>query len=151
MTRCAGVSDPAVPGWDAVVERMAGARAARGGSRYIGRRLLRLLGEAGFEELDLEVTAKNTETYGLEVFLPQIDPGWLLPLVQFGLSSQEEVDALLAKRDDFLAADPAVSPPPHLHGGGSQASLRNRACLDVSHADAGLTSAASGSRCRPRY
>jgi ubiquinone/menaquinone biosynthesis C-methylase UbiE len=100
-----GLSDPAVPGWDAVVERIAGAQAARGGNRYIGRRLLRLLGEAGFEQLDLEVVAKNTETYGLEAFLPQIDPGRLLPFVQHGVFSQDEVDALLAKREDFLAAD----------------------------------------------
>ena len=100
-----GVSDPTTPGWSAAVERMADAQAARGGNRYIGRRLLRLLGEAGCEDLDLEVIAKNTETYGLEAFLPQIDPGRLVPLVQFGVFSQEEVDRLLAGRDDFLAAD----------------------------------------------
>ena len=100
-----GLSDPPVPGWDAVVERMAAAQAARGGNRFIGRRLLRLLDEAGFEELDLEVVAKNTETYGLDAFLPQIDPGRLVPLVKFGVFSQQEVDDLTAKRDAFLAAD----------------------------------------------
>jgi ubiquinone/menaquinone biosynthesis C-methylase UbiE len=100
-----GISDPSVPGWDAVVKRIADAQAAQGGNRYIGRRLLRLLGEAGFEELDLEVIAKNTETYGLDAFLPQIDPGRLLPFVQLGVFSQGEVDELLAKRDAFLAAD----------------------------------------------
>jgi SAM-dependent methyltransferase len=100
-----GLSDPPVPGWGAVVERMADAQAARGGDRYIGRRLLRLLSEAGFVELDLEIIAKDSETYGLEPFLPQIDPGRLIPLVQLGVFSQEEVDALLAKRDAFLAAE----------------------------------------------
>jgi ubiquinone/menaquinone biosynthesis C-methylase UbiE len=100
-----GLTDPPVPGWDAVVERIAGAQAAQGGNRYIGRSLLRMLGEAGLEDLDLEVVAKNTEKYGLEAFLPQIDPGRLLPLVRLGVFSQEEADSLAAKRDDFLAAD----------------------------------------------
>jgi ubiquinone/menaquinone biosynthesis C-methylase UbiE len=100
-----GLSEPPVPGWDAVVERMAAAQAARGGNRYIGRRLLRVLSEAGFNELKLELIAKDTETYGLEAFLPQIDPGRLQPLVQFGVFSQAEVDELLEKRDEFLHAD----------------------------------------------
>jgi ubiquinone/menaquinone biosynthesis C-methylase UbiE len=100
-----GLSDPPTPGWDVVVERMAAAQAARGGNRYVGRRLLRLLGEAGFQDLDLEIIAKNTETYGLEAFLPQIDPGRLVPFVQLGVFSQQEVDDLLAKRDAFLNAD----------------------------------------------
>jgi ubiquinone/menaquinone biosynthesis C-methylase UbiE len=100
-----GLVDPEVPGYDAVVKRLAAAQAVRGGNRYIGRRLLHLLRDAGFQELELDVLAKDSETLGLEPFLPQIDPGRLEPLVRMGVFTQEEVEALKAKRADFLAAD----------------------------------------------
>ncbi len=51
------------------------------------------------------VVASNTEEEGLEPFLSMFDPGRLVPLLQEGVVTQEEVDALEAERADFLAAD----------------------------------------------
>jgi ubiquinone/menaquinone biosynthesis C-methylase UbiE len=102
------VTDPDIPGLDAVLDRMRQVQAAQGGDRYIGRRMLRLLKTAGFEDLDMEAIAVNSETYGLDAFLHQFDPGRLTPLIQAGVLSQEETDQLIAQRTEFLASDPFV-------------------------------------------
>lgn len=83
-------------------------QAAQGGDRYIGRRMLRILKAAGFEDLEMEAIAVNSETYGLDAFLPQFDPGRLTPLIQARVVSQEERDQLLAQRTKFLANDPFI-------------------------------------------
>jgi len=102
------VTDPDIPGLDAVLDRMRQVQAAQGGDRYIGRRMLRLLKAAGFEDLEMEAIAVNSETYGLDAFLHQFDPGRLTPLIQAGLVSSEEADRLIAQRTEFLASDPFV-------------------------------------------
>jgi len=102
------VTDPVIPGLDAVLDRMAQVQAAQGGDRYIGRRMLRLLKAAGFEDLEMEAIAVNSESYGLDAFLHQFDPGRLTPLVQAGVVSQEETDQLIAQRTEFLASDPFI-------------------------------------------
>ncbi len=100
----ANLLDPPVPEWPLVSARFAQAQAAQGGDRQIGRRLWRILREAGFQDLDLEVIAHHSDDLGIETFLPQMDPDRALPLLRAGLLSEEEVDALRAARDRFLAA-----------------------------------------------
>lgn len=100
-----GLTDPVVPSLRTVIQRMRQAQAASGGNRFIGRRLLRLLREAGFDAVDLDVIAANTEAEGLEPFLPMFDVGRLVPLLHEGVVTQDEVDELEAQRADFLAAD----------------------------------------------
>ena len=102
------VTDPAIPGLDAVLDRMRQVQAAQGGDRYIGRRMLRILKAAGFGDLEMEAIAVNSETYGLDAFLHQFDPGRLAPLIQAGVVSPEERDQLIAQRTEFLASDPFV-------------------------------------------
>lgn len=102
------VTDPVIPGLDAVLDRMRQVQAAQGGDRYIGRRMLRVLKAAGYEELEMEAIAVNSETYGLDAFLHQFDPGRLAPLIQAGVVSREETDQLIAQRVEFLASDPFV-------------------------------------------
>ena len=102
------VTDPVIPGLDAVLDRMAQVQAAQGGDRYIGRRMVRILKAAGFEDLEMEAIAVNSESCGLDAFLHQFDPGRLTPLVQAGVVSPEEVDQLIAQRTEFLASDPFI-------------------------------------------
>ena len=100
-----GLTDPAVPGLRTLFQRNAQAQAASGGNRNVGRRLLRLLREAGFDGVEMGVVASNTEEEGLEPFLPMFDLGRLVPLLQEGVVTQEEVDELEAQWAAFLAAD----------------------------------------------
>lgn len=102
------VTDPVIPGLASVLDRMGQAQAAQGGNRYIGRRLVRILKAAGFEDPDIEAVGINSETYGLDAFLHQFDPGRLAPLIGAGLVSREEADQLIAQRTEFLASDPFI-------------------------------------------
>ena len=100
-----GVSDPVVPEYAAVVERIAQAQAAAGGDRHVGRRLLRVFEDAGFVDRRMDAIALTTAEYGLDAFMHQIDPGRLGRLVEFGILAQDELDALITRRAEFLAAD----------------------------------------------
>jgi SAM-dependent methyltransferase len=76
-------TDPEVPHGDALRRGLAGLQTSRGGNRSIGRYLPRLLREAGFVDLDLDLVALHSELVGtrplLEVIgvaqhlLPQVD------------------------------------------------------------------------------
>jgi ubiquinone/menaquinone biosynthesis C-methylase UbiE len=102
------VTDPVIPGLEPVLDRMREVQAAQGGDRCVGRRLLRHLKAAGFEALDMEAIAANSETYGLDAFLHQFEPGRLTPLIRAGLLSQDQTDQLLAQRTEFLGSDPFI-------------------------------------------
>ena len=90
------------------MDRIANAQAARGGNRFVGRRLLPILKSAGFARLDIEPMSANSEAEGIDPFLHQMDPRRLTPLLRAGLMSQQEVEKLVRQRTDFLALDPFV-------------------------------------------
>lgn len=100
--------DPDVPGLRSVTQHMAQMQAALGGNRFIGRRLIRMLKGAGFEQLDIEAVSANSQRDGIDAFRHQIDPGRLAPFIQAGVMSQEEVDELVRQRGRFLASDPFI-------------------------------------------
>jgi SAM-dependent methyltransferase len=100
-----GLSDPRIPGYDAIVRRLAMAQASQGGNRYVGRRLWPILRSAGFGDLDLEVVAKHSDELGLEPFLPQLDPDRLQLLVRAGIFAPTEMARLQSNRATFLASD----------------------------------------------
>lgn len=100
-----GFVDPEVPEIGLLLEKYAQAQAARGGNRFVGRRLWRILEAAGFVNLDLEAIVGHSDGLGIEAFLPQIDPGRLLHLVKAGLLSEQYVAQFCASREDFLAAE----------------------------------------------
>ena len=56
-------------------------QAARAGDRNIGRKLWRLLAEAGYTELGLDTLVFHSDELGLQAFLPQYDPARYFPFV----------------------------------------------------------------------
>ncbi len=104
----ADVFEPRLPEIDLVLTQMAQVQAAHGGNRHIGRRLARILKEAGFQKLDIEASLLHTDVVGIETFLPQLDLGRLTPMVHAGLISEQELAALAAARERFLLSDPII-------------------------------------------
>jgi ubiquinone/menaquinone biosynthesis C-methylase UbiE len=102
------VFEPRLPEFELALARFAKAQAAQGGDRFVGRKLPRILERAGFRNPQLELAAFHTDIIGMEAALPQIHPDRLLPLVQYGLLTQEEWDAILEGRQRFLASDPFI-------------------------------------------
>jgi len=88
-----------------VTERVV--QAMRAGNRLVGRRLWRLLAEAGFEELALEVIAFHSDELGIEAFLPQFDPQRYRPFVVPGGLTQEEWDSYRAAYEEWRNAPDA--------------------------------------------
>ena len=104
----AGLMEPDIPERAMLFERMAKAQAARGGNRYVGRRLWAILEEAGYQDLDLELVLAHSNVSGLEPFLPMIDPDRLIPLVKAGALTEAEAGRMRASRERFVA-DPRAS------------------------------------------
>jgi len=99
-----GLLDPLIPELASVTEKMARVQAARGGNRFVGRRLGRILRDAGFEQITLEAVVVHSDDVGIEALHPQIDPARLGPLVKEGFLSEQDLERLRAARDQFLAS-----------------------------------------------
>jgi SAM-dependent methyltransferase len=102
---------PAPPEVKAIEERFRQDHASRGGDRLIGRRLLRILGAAGFRDLDLEMIGIYSDLVGIEKITPRMNREDMMPLVEQGLISEAELDILQADQDLFLSSDPLAMQP----------------------------------------
>lgn len=87
-----GLFDPPLPELPLIVEQFGRAQASHGGNRQIGRRLWRMLEDAGFGALDLDVIASHSGAVGVAPFLRQLDPDRLHSLVAAGLLSAETLE-----------------------------------------------------------
>jgi ubiquinone/menaquinone biosynthesis C-methylase UbiE len=97
--------DPPSPEADRIIKRLSEFQAELGGNRFIGRRLWRLLAEAGFTGMDLEMFAIHSDELGIEIIAPQTwDDGAWEPLVQKGAVTREEVDIMHREHDKFIAS-----------------------------------------------
>jgi ubiquinone/menaquinone biosynthesis C-methylase UbiE len=95
-----GLTDPVVPEMDIMREMMFQAQAARGGNRYIGRRLWSILDSAGFVNLDVEVILAHSDRLGMEPFLPILDSQRLISYVEKGQLSEQVYEQI---KDAFQA------------------------------------------------
>jgi len=99
---------PAEPEVEAIGERFIEQHAAQGGSRYRGRRLPRILKEAGFINLEIEAVLLHSDIRGIDVVAPKTDPSFLQQDVESGMITQEEKEILVASAEKFYASDPIV-------------------------------------------
>jgi SAM-dependent methyltransferase len=100
-----GLADPNIPEMPLILEKFKQVQAARGGNRWIGRQLWRILEAAGFVGLDVDVAIAHSDALGLEPFMPLFDLGRLSFLVEGGALPEQQVEQIRASREAFLAAD----------------------------------------------
>jgi ubiquinone/menaquinone biosynthesis C-methylase UbiE len=100
----AEIMDPAIPALQRIVAKWSRTQATQGGDRHVGRRLWRILKDAGFHHLDLEAVVVHSDDVGMQQFLPQIDPDRLVPAVQAGVISERELRMARALHARFLAS-----------------------------------------------
>ena len=72
--RIGGLVVPGIPAFIQTARRVHHLQAGSAGDRQIGRKLWRLLAEAGYDHLGLDVLAFHSDELGLQAFLPQYDP-----------------------------------------------------------------------------
>ncbi|TMJ02009.1 MAG: methyltransferase domain-containing protein [Alphaproteobacteria bacterium] len=69
-----GIIDPVPPGFRGVTAMQADPLPCGGSDRHIGRKLWRLLAEAGYADVKLQLFAYHSDALGREAFLPQLHP-----------------------------------------------------------------------------
>ncbi len=104
-----GLFEPALPEFAPVLDAFGQAQAARGGNRYIGRKLWRILKVAGFCAIDVEVVATHSAESGVEPFLRNISPERMRSLVEHGLLSEEELERFRAALTAFAVLPDAYT------------------------------------------
>jgi SAM-dependent methyltransferase len=104
-----GVSEPRSPELAPIYRRAESLQSSRGGSRLIGRRLWRLLQQAGLHDIRHEAFLYHSDTLGISAFADQLTPQRLLPALHAGVITREEYELAESHYWRFLLdADPFV-------------------------------------------
>jgi ubiquinone/menaquinone biosynthesis C-methylase UbiE len=96
---------PDPPEVRAINERSAEEHRAKGGDRKVGRKLWRIMTEAGFQDLDLELVIIDSDSLGLDMFIEQFTLETLQVEVDAGLLTQQEAELLWNTHTAFLNAE----------------------------------------------
>jgi len=97
-----GLSSPHNPELMPIHARVFAAQSQRGGNRYIGRHLPKILSAAGYVQVALYPFAVSSDEIGIEAFAPIIGPENLLPHVENGLVSMSEYSRVLRSYQRFI-------------------------------------------------
>jgi ubiquinone/menaquinone biosynthesis C-methylase UbiE len=103
-----GLVVPNLPAFTQLAHRVRRLQASSAGDREIGRKLWRLLAEAGFGELGLEMVLFHSDDLGLEAFLPQYDPERYRAFVVPGGLTRDEWERYREAYAQFVAAPDAL-------------------------------------------
>ncbi|UNK16270.1 methyltransferase domain-containing protein [Paenibacillus sp. N3/727] len=89
-----GAVNPDVQALPTVLKKIADHQATKGGNRYIGRSLPRLLTNAGYTDVDIDAVIQHSDIHGIEGFKLQFDINRFVGFFNNGLINQEEFDQL---------------------------------------------------------
>jgi len=84
--------DPPLPEFKLIVEKLNQVLMARGGNPKIIRRLLQLLKEVGFHNVDVEAFLSHSENKTIEDFFIRLDPEVLAGAVNEGFLTEEQLE-----------------------------------------------------------
>jgi ubiquinone/menaquinone biosynthesis C-methylase UbiE len=89
-----GAVNPDIPSLPSVLKKVAEYQAAKGGNRFIGRGLPRLLTNAGYTDVDIDVVIQHSDLHGIEGFKRQLDINRFVILFNNGIINEQEYDQL---------------------------------------------------------
>lgn len=125
------VDPPNEPEVEAIFDRLAAEQAAKGGTRFIGRRLPRILKEAGFVNLEFEAVLLHSDIIGLEPLVDDLDPVFWQVMLDEGRVTEGERDIMLASIEKFNSSDPIVIITALVAGGQKHDSSNNSAPTSI--------------------
>lgn len=125
------VDPPNEPEVEAIFDRFAAEQAAKGGTRFIGRRLPRILKQAGFVNLEFEAVLLHSDIIGLEPLADDSDPVFWQVMLDEGRVTEEERDVILASIEKFNASDPIMIITALVAGGQKHDSSNNSAPTSI--------------------
>lgn len=97
-----GLSEPYNDANSGIHSRVFESQGERGGDRFIGRRLTRILAEAGCERVGLFPFASSSDEVGVEAFMALTKPDNLLPHLEAGLISVQEYARVVSDHERLL-------------------------------------------------
>ena len=98
-----GMAEPAYPVMTRIYAKAAALQQAQGRDRFAARHLWPLLQGAGYTGLSLDSFCYSSDELGLAPFLPQLDPGRLMPLVRDGGLAMTDLIMARACLEQFKA------------------------------------------------
>lgn len=98
-----GLAEPTFPEVAAVQAKVWRAQCGRGGNRTIGRRLPRLLREAGFVDVRLQLYSYGSFEHGLDAFDVHLHPAQLEPALADGTIGADEFETVRSAYERFRA------------------------------------------------
>lgn len=103
-----GLMVPNLPAFTLLARKVRQLQASCAGDRAIGRKLWRLLADAGYVQLGLEIVVFHSEDLGLDAFLPQYDPERYRAFVVPGGLTLDEWERYREAYAQFVAAPDAL-------------------------------------------
>jgi SAM-dependent methyltransferase len=99
-----GIAQPVFPEVIPIHIRAGQAQVGRGGDRRVGRKLWRLLTDAGFTDVHTDLVAVHTDAQGMAPFVPQLDPDRQRVAVRDGVLTEADLDVLRSAQRRFMDA-----------------------------------------------
>ncbi len=96
------------PEIEAIYARASRLQTQRGGNARIGRNLARILRDAGYEALDLDLMIVHSDLVSLAAMAPMYDVEVLWPALKAGMITEADYEEALADRERFLASPDAI-------------------------------------------
>lgn len=89
-------------------KRMQERQAEKGGNRLISRRLVHVLRDAGFSNLDMEAVLIHSSLVDISIVIPKMTRESAEMMIKEGLVNEEEAELLLSESESFEASDPVI-------------------------------------------
>ncbi len=89
-----GAIHPMVESLHTILKKFADLQASKGGNRYLGRTLPRLLKEAGFIDVDIDATLQHSDIQGVEGFKKQFNIQRFKGLFEKGILERDEYEEM---------------------------------------------------------
>lgn len=104
-----GVLHPELESLHSILQKLARLQASRGGNRYVGRTLPRLLNESGFVDIEIDATLQHSDIQGLEGFKEQFNLERFRGFYEKGILEPDEFEQLKNAYENLLTSEDAYA------------------------------------------
>jgi ubiquinone/menaquinone biosynthesis C-methylase UbiE len=105
-----------------ILKKVADFQASKGGNRYLGRTLPRLLKRAGFVDVDIDATLQHSDIHGLEGFKEQFNIRRFKGLYEKGILQPDEYEQLKLATEKLNTSQDAYAMMTFIMGCGTKPS-----------------------------
>lgn len=94
-----GTVNPEIPSLHHILKKISDYIAQKGGNRFIGRSLPRLLLKSGFIDIDIDSVIQHSHVHGIDGFKRQLDMNRFVPFYNNGVINSDEFEQMKQASD----------------------------------------------------